>query len=50
MRKLSIAGLIVALIAPCCLDLERPGCCVFAVIFLALAVLAARKYSPDMFC
>ncbi len=49
MRKFSIAMVILSLVLPACLNLEKLGCCIFAVAFMAGSVLLARKYAPDIF-
>ena len=49
MRKVSIALVIVALVLPCCLDLEKIGCVIFAMAFMVGAFVLARKYAPDIF-
>ena len=49
MRKVSITMVIVALVLPCCLNLEKIGCVIFAMAFMVGAFVLARKYAPDIF-
>ena len=49
MRKLSIAMVIMSLVLPACLNLDKIGCCIFALAFMVISLLMARKYAPDIF-
>lgn len=40
---------IASLVMPACVNLDKIGCCIFVVAFMAGSVLLARKYAPDIF-
>lgn len=40
---------ILSLVLPACLDMERMGCVIFSIVFMLVSLLMARKYAPDLF-